>query len=67
MLRSSCNVPDILSDFNQTWIIYTDFYKILYVKFHENPSSENGAETDERTVMTKAIGAFRYNANTHTD
>jgi hypothetical protein len=30
-------VPFILSDFNTTWIFWTDFWQISNVKFHKNP------------------------------
>jgi hypothetical protein len=41
ILRSSCKVSDILSDFNQTWIIWHILMKMPYITFHVNPSSEN--------------------------
>jgi hypothetical protein len=41
--RSSCKVPLLLSDFNETWIFVTDFreilkYQILWKSFHWKPS-----------------------------
>ena len=36
----SCSVPLLfLSDFNETWIFWTDFWKYCIVKFRENPYS----------------------------
>ena len=41
--------PILLSDFNQTWVFYTDFLKILKIEFHENPSRENRVAPCGRT------------------
>jgi hypothetical protein len=32
--------PLFLSDRNGTWMFWTDFRKILKIKFNENPTSE---------------------------
>ena len=37
--RSSCEVPVILSDFNETWIFRLIFEKSSNIKFNGNPSS----------------------------
>ena len=44
-LRSSCKVPEFLSDFSNTWEFLDTFYvKIPVIKFHENPPG--GSRTD---------------------
>jgi hypothetical protein len=37
-----------LSDFNETSIFWTDFRKIVYIKYRENPSLEAELQTDRR-------------------
>ena len=66
---SSCQVPFIFSDFNDTWIFSTDFRKILKyqiswksVQWEPNCSMRNG-RTDRRTDTTKLIVGFRNFAN----
>ena len=60
--RSSCEVPVILSDFNETWIFRQIFDKYLHMKFLENPSSGNrvvpSGSTKKYTDITKLIVAF---------
>jgi hypothetical protein len=68
--RSSCKVPIIFSDINETSIFCTDYRKILN-KFHESLSSgslvvpfgqaagQTDRQTDKHTDMTKLIVAFR--------
>jgi len=41
--------PIFLSDFNQTWIILTDFIKIPNIKFHWNPSCGSRFDTFRET------------------
>jgi hypothetical protein len=50
-----------LYDFNQTWILSTEFGKnVVSVKFHENSSSGSRLfYADGRTDITKLIAAFR--------
>ena len=52
-----------LSDFNGTSNFSSDFLKIPYIKFHEEPSSGSRVVTDGRTDMTKLIVALRSFAN----
>jgi len=63
--------PLFVSDFNETWILSTDFRK-KNSKFHENPCSgsrivpcgrTDGRNTDSRTGMAKLIVSFRNFAN----
>jgi hypothetical protein len=60
--RSSCAVPDILSNINETWIFPTDFDK-TWNTFHENPSNASDRQTDGHTDMTKLTVAFLNFAN----
>jgi hypothetical protein len=59
---ASCKVPDILSDFHETWIFVTDLKKNSNIKLHKNPC--NGSrfvpcgQTDRR-LDVKLIVAFR--------
>jgi hypothetical protein len=39
--RSSCKVPVIIVQFNETLIFFTGFRKTLNIKFHENLPSAN--------------------------
>ena len=55
--------PLFLSDFNETWIFWTDFWKILrcqiYLKSDQlEPSCSMRAE--KRTDMTNLMVVFRY-------
>jgi len=62
---SSCTVPLLLSEFNETWIFSTVFEKYSDIKFHENPSSGSQlvpwGQTDRhrKTDMSKLLDAFR--------
>jgi hypothetical protein len=40
--------PPFLPDFNQIWILFTDFNE-SNIKFHENPSSGRRADTSGQT------------------
>jgi hypothetical protein len=62
--RSSCRVP-LLSDFNETWIFWTDFRKILISNFLKiRPSGSLVVPCGRtQTDMTKLIVAFRNFAN----
>jgi hypothetical protein len=60
--RSSCKVPLLLSDFNETWIFSTVFrdilkYQISWKSVQWQPSSS--MRTDTQTDITKLIVAFR--------
>ena len=33
--------PLFLSDFNETWLLYTDFWKYSNIKFNENPARKS--------------------------
>ena len=60
--------PLLLSDFNETWILSTDFRKKKWnMKFHEDPSSESRVvpcrQADGRPDMMKMIFDFRNFAN----
>jgi len=65
--RSSCKVPLLVSDFNETWIFWQIFETPSSIKFHENPSSWNRVvpcgRTDRRMDMAKLIVALRNFAN----
>jgi hypothetical protein len=59
--RSSCKVPLLLSDFNDTWIFSTDFqsivkYQISWKSVQWEPSCS--MRTDRQTDLTKLIVAF---------
>ena len=65
--KSSCKVPIILSDFNETWIVSKDFFKkYSNIKFHDSPSTwskvapcgHTDRRIDTQTGMTKLIVAF---------
>jgi hypothetical protein len=71
---SSCKVPLFLSDFNETWILSTEFRKILkyqmsWKSVEPEPScyvqtdGRTDGQTDRRTDMTKQIVTFRNFAN----
>jgi hypothetical protein len=69
---SSLMYPLFLSDFNETWVFWTDFRKkYSNTKFHENLSSGSRVVpcgrtekwTGWQTGMTKLIVAFRNFAN----
>ena len=51
-----------LSDFNENWIVSSDFDKSSNIKFHENPSSGSRVvpcgQTVRQTDMTKLVVAF---------
>jgi len=51
--------PHVVSDISQILIFAIDLMKDSSIKFHENPSSSNGADTYGRTNMWKPISAFR--------
>jgi hypothetical protein len=63
--------PLFLSDFNETWIFWTDFREILKFQIFKNtcsgsrvvPCGQTERQTDGRTEMTKLIVAFRNFAN----
>jgi hypothetical protein len=63
--------PLFLSDFNETWIISTDFRNIVKYQISWNPSSgsrvvpcgQTDGRTDGRTDMTKLVIGFRNFAN----
>jgi len=58
--------PSFLSDFNDTWILSTDFEKHSNIKFYENrfngdrviPFGQMDGPTDGQTDMAKLIVAF---------
>jgi hypothetical protein len=60
--------PLFLSDFNEIWIFWTDFRKILKSNFMKiRPVGAELLHADRRTDMTKLIVAFRnfVNARIH--
>jgi hypothetical protein len=59
----SYEYPLSLSDFNQTWIVQTDFRQILKFRSNENTSRWGRFVPYGRTDMTKVIVAFRRFAN----
>jgi hypothetical protein len=62
--RSACKVPLLLSDFNETSNVYTNFQKkYSNIKFHKNPFSGSRVVPCGQTDMTKLIVAFRKSAN----
>jgi hypothetical protein len=65
--RSSCKVPLLLSDINETWVFSQIFEPYLNMKFHENLSSRSRVVpwgwTDERADITKLIVAVYNFAN----
>ena len=64
--KSPFMVPVIMSDFNKTWIILTDFRKILRYKISWKSVQQEpncSMRTDGRTDMTKQTFAFCYFAN----
>ena len=63
--RSSCKLPFILSDFNETWTFSTEFRKNTQISnFIKIRSVEAGLfHADGQTDMTKLVVAFRNFAN----
>jgi hypothetical protein len=68
--RSSCKVPGFfLSEFNETWIFSTDFWKwslkdqVLLKTVQGQPRCSMRTDTQKRTDMTKLIVAFCNFAN----
>ena len=55
--------PFFFSDFNETRIFSTNFYRCSNVKLHENPSSGSQVAPCGQTDMTKLIVAFRNFSN----
>jgi hypothetical protein len=51
--------PSFLTDFNETYIISTDFRKIANINFHENLSSGSRTVPCGRMDMTKLTVAVR--------
>jgi len=51
--------PSFLSDFNETWTFWKEFWKTLVYQFYENPSIVSRdvpcGQPDVQTVMTKLI------------
>lgn len=47
-----------LSNFNQMWILSTDFNTVIDIKFRENPYTGNRVDKFVGTRMTKVTGAF---------
>jgi hypothetical protein len=69
---SACTVPSILVRFNKTWIFWTDFRKILKMKFHVNSFSGVRlvlyGRTDGRTDGNDEVNSwsqFWEERNTH--
>ena len=67
---SSCKVPLFLSDFNVTWIFWTEFPKILKYQilwksvqrktsYYMRTNRQTDIQTDGQTDMTKIIFPFR--------
>jgi hypothetical protein len=63
--RSSCKVPIVLSDFNETWMFSTDCRKILKIPNFINidPVGAELFHVYGRTDVTKLIVVFRSFAN----
>jgi hypothetical protein len=58
--RCSCKVPLLLSDFNETWIFWTDFREILERQISwKSVQWKSDRRIDRQTDMTKIIVAFR--------
>ena len=56
----SCNVPaTLLSDFNETWVIWWIFENYTNIKFHENQSIGSREFPCGRSDTTNLIVAFR--------
>jgi hypothetical protein len=51
--------PLFLSDFNETCIFWTDFERIINIKFHQNPSSESDVVPCGQTDMTNLTVSLR--------
>jgi hypothetical protein len=59
LLRSSCKLPKLLSDFNQIRNFCLVSVQALRVEFHENPSSRSSADTCTQTGEEMELtGAF---------
>jgi hypothetical protein len=56
-------VPVNLSDFNETWIFFTDYRKINIYLMKIHPFGTDLSRTDRGTDMTKLIVVFRSFAN----
>ena len=68
VVTCSCKVPDIASEFKQTWSFSTDLHKLPAPNFTEiRPVVAAMKHVDRRTGRqmdrTKVIGAFRDTAN----
>jgi len=63
---SSCKVPLLFFDFNETWIFYANFRKILQYQISWRSARWEprcSVRTNKRTDMTKLIGASSNFAN----
>jgi hypothetical protein len=62
-MGSHVNYPLFLSDFNETWIFWTNFRKVLKYQISCNPSIGSRVVPYGRTDMTKLIIAVRNFSN----